>query len=159
MERWTGQKILEWAESRFGACDAGEIAVRMNKEAAELLSGLQNGAGIDHTIGELADLGVMLKQIRVKVGRTIDPFGPSKNPKAEKLRLALRFCDANIRFIHSFNYAGSGKAFADCRAMEQALFDLCAACEVDLHHEVDNKMDINEKRQWEKADDGSYQHV
>lgn len=95
--KWTQGSISHWATRTFGWSSPKTIAVRLNKEMAELLSALEHGEK-DEAIKECADIYIMVSQI------------------AEGLL-------------------------------------------VDLDDEVQKKMDINEKRQWKKGKDGSYQHV
>lgn len=62
--RWTQESITEWSKSIFGVAQGGarEIAVRGNKEMAELLSALENGEQAK-AAEECADVAIFLLQI------------------------------------------------------------------------------------------------
>lgn len=97
--KWNQKRITEWASSTFGEPTGGprEVAIRANKEMAELLSALENGQ-TEIAIGECADVMIVLLQVMQRLGG-------------------------------------------------------------DAQAEIDKKMDINDKRLWAKAPDGSFQHV
>lgn len=96
--KWDQKKISEWAESQFGFHPALPIAVRGNKEMAELISSIMNNIPAEDIAEECADVCIFLMQICNRMGH-------------------------------------------------------------DLLEKIDEKMDINEKRQWTLADDGSHQHI
>lgn len=74
----TQQSITAWAEGTFGPSHPAVIAARMNKEVAELVSGLAAHArlevsdieptALDAIREECADVGVMLLQVCEKLG-------------------------------------------------------------------------------------------
>lgn len=103
MRKWTDEKIYDWAKDTFGAHSPQAIAIRMNKEMAELLSAIENHK-LKEACAELADLRVFMAQLNVILG-----------------------------------------AFANDHR--------------EIYERVDEKMDINQKREWEIAADGSHQHV
>lgn len=59
---WTQQEITEWALSTFGMTPTPIVAMRMNKEVAELLTALALGDWKEAR-KEAADVGVMLMQV------------------------------------------------------------------------------------------------
>lgn len=69
--KWDQEKITKWAEKQFGFNGPLPIAIRGNKEMAELLSHLQN----QHTVGEVkaaamecADVLIFLFQVCHRLG-------------------------------------------------------------------------------------------
>lgn len=72
------RSITEWADQTFGPSHPAVIAARMNKEVAELVSGLAAHArlevsdidptALDAIREECADVGVMLFQVCEKLG-------------------------------------------------------------------------------------------
>lgn len=68
---WTQKSITEWAEGQFGYNGPLPIAVRGNKEMAELLSALQNWSGHKSAkiaAEECADVAIFLLQISERLG-------------------------------------------------------------------------------------------
>lgn len=96
--RWTQEEVRAWAVSKFGERSPLEIAVRGNKEMAELLSALANEQDGQDIVDECADVLVFLMQI-------------------------------------------------------------AEACGGDLMDAFHKKMNVNVKRRWRLAKDGSHQHV
>jgi hypothetical protein len=68
---WNQKKITEWAQSQFGFRGARAIAIRGNREMAELLSSLEN----THTVAEnqrsaeeCADVTIFMLQVCERLG-------------------------------------------------------------------------------------------
>lgn len=92
-------EVWDWAKETFGVSDVMAIAIRGNKEMAELMTAIYSGAKRgDDIVEECADVAFFLLQI-------------------------------------------------------------CEASGGNLMKAVANKLEINRKRDWEKAADGSFQHV
>lgn len=91
-------QIADWASKTFGVAPIGAIAIRGNKEMAELLSGIQNNQHPKELAEECADVAFFLMQI-------------------------------------------------------------CERLDFNLFAEVQKKFEINKRRSWAKAKDGSFQHV
>ena len=95
---WTQEEVRAWAISKFGERGPLEIAVRGNKEMAELISAIANEQDGQDIVEECADVLVFLMQIS----------------------------------------------------------DICGGDLLDAFHK---KMNVNVKREWKLAKDGSHQHV
>jgi NTP pyrophosphatase (non-canonical NTP hydrolase) len=65
--------ILDWAEETFGVNTDLKIAIRGNKEMAELVSTISNGMGTKDIGEECADVAFFLMQICEKHG--VDLYG------------------------------------------------------------------------------------
>jgi NTP pyrophosphatase (non-canonical NTP hydrolase) len=66
---WTQRKISDWAQSKFGWHGPLSIAIRGNKEMAELLSALQNDKLTSLEMAEeCADVAIFLLQISQRLG-------------------------------------------------------------------------------------------
>lgn len=66
--RWPQRSILDWAKSQFGWHSPEKIAIRGNKEMAELLSALANNKPAFEIVEECADVAVFLFQIAESLG-------------------------------------------------------------------------------------------
>tara|TARA_R110000851_G_scaffold16046_3_gene52554 strand:+ start:4645 stop:4947 length:303 start_codon:yes stop_codon:yes gene_type:complete len=62
------QEVLYWAEGQFGKSPELSIAIRGNKEMAELVSTISNGMGKKEIGEECADVAFFLLQICEKNG-------------------------------------------------------------------------------------------
>ena len=66
--KWTQEMITNWAESQFGYHEPKPIAIRGNKEMAELLSSLENNIPTEECAEECADVAIFLLQICQRLG-------------------------------------------------------------------------------------------
>ena len=67
--KWNQKSITEWGSKTFGEPKGGprEVAVRANKEMAELLSALEHGK-YELAIEECADVMIVLMQVMHRLG-------------------------------------------------------------------------------------------
>lgn len=65
---WTQKMIAEWAKSQFGYHGPRPIAIRGNKEMAELLSSLENNIPAEECAEECADVAIFLLQVCERLG-------------------------------------------------------------------------------------------
>jgi len=98
-ERTTQEQVWDWAYDQFGVNNVLTLAIRGNKEMAELLQEIQTGSK------------------------------PAKEIAME--------C-ADISFF---------------------LLQICEASGYDMMKLVAEKLEVNKKREWARASDGSFQHV
>lgn len=69
MIKWPQRSILSWARSTFGWHSDQSIAIRGNKEMAELLSALSNNVMTPQEIAmEAADVTIFMMQIAESLG-------------------------------------------------------------------------------------------
>ena len=68
MNRDLQQNVLSWAENQFGVHPELDIAIRGNKEMAELCSAISNGMPKEEVGEECADVAFFLIQICEKNG-------------------------------------------------------------------------------------------
>ncbi len=158
-KQWGGKEITEWAQSQFGPTDAFATAIRMNKEVAECLSALYHDK-LHVARGEVADLGVMLKQIGYKMN--IHEFGNEVVASvSSKLTLGMKF-NAEFAVLIIMLTPGIGaterELFFQFAKLMTILRQLALAVGVNLDDVVSAKMDINVQRTWAKGEDGSFQH-
>lgn len=69
--RWTQAAITKWAESKFGFNGPKPIAIRGNKEMAELLSSLENSGTLENSARsamECADVIIFMMQTAERLG-------------------------------------------------------------------------------------------
>lgn len=73
MLKWNQATITAWAGRTFGQPKGGarEIAIRGNKEMAELLSALENGQ-TDVAIKECADVIIVMMQVMHRLGGNVE---------------------------------------------------------------------------------------
>jgi NTP pyrophosphatase (non-canonical NTP hydrolase) len=65
--KWNQRKITDWATKNFGHTTPREVAIRGNKEMAELLSEFENRM-VDKIPAECADICIFLMQVCEKLG-------------------------------------------------------------------------------------------
>lgn len=185
MTRETPASILEWSRKTFGERSALSIATRASKEVNEVMCAILNDAPEAAIHEELADCAVMLWQVHelLEPGHADAPYRLRFAPGGEAARQNVCPALSAIQFQRRFTTVleelvkqealraatDLGDVTRGVHAVQHAkltLKDSMLLLErlawffgIDIHAHVDAKMLINRARNWERLENGSYQHV
>jgi hypothetical protein len=158
----TQQTIDEWARGTFGEAEPVGIAVRANVEAAELLSAVSCKAADSEIAEEVADVAIILLQAtarwEVEVRLPPSNYAPDDNPNISSIDFASMVSfqlSASIMETLQFGPVPVHR-FA---IIFDVLSLLASRHGRGLLTEIENKMNINRERTWEKTKAGHFQHT
>lgn len=162
-DHWTQKAITQWSRQTFGIVSPTVMAVRMNKEVAELLIALGEG-DVEEARKETADVGVMILQVAELLGFDLT-FGPAPSPNDLAVRLDIAQLEAlemnrNVaELITVLTLADLTQARRHTRIIWVRLGIIANTLNIDLRAGITAKMDINFKRVWKQNPSGDFQHV
>lgn len=170
----TPASILAWSRETFGERDAVTIAARTSKEVNELLNAVLNQAAPRVIAEEVADSAVMLWQVAHLLDVNVGTLDTNRIVVREGeqylillvLKLQRRFTTCMEELVLA-KYAPSEAAVRSNTSLARNILsdvlnmlDIVAhLLAIDIGAAVTAKMKINRARNWERRDDGSFQHV
>lgn len=170
MTKWNQKTIHEWGVATFGeqAKDSLGLAIRMGKEAVELMAELRddNEANV---FEESADVSIVLLQVANSINFDIaveaeDEFNGALYQSTTELiqneidasRLLGKKSMELIAALFSKKETEAKLIIIQLIAVMDVIEELF---EFDLDIQVGNKMEVNVRRTWKQSRDGSFQHV
>ena len=179
--KWNQKTIHQWGIDTFGApaLNTLGLAIRMVKEAVELSTALHLDVE-NEVLNESADVAIVVLQVANCLDFEVDqvlgihPDGTAVLPKfKEYLELFQKTDDELLNgeqcavasstfavdLISSLFHGSTDNAKKEIIKIMAMLSAIEEIYEFDLNVRIQEKMDINEARKWEKSQDGSFQHV
>lgn len=164
--KWNQKTIHQWGIDTFGnaALNTLGVAIRMSKEAIELSNVLMTMDDVDKISMESADVAIVLVQVANCVGFDVHAEDQAveevDNAIDTEIDAVMILNAAAVDLLSAlFHGAEKDQIILQIRKIMTCLGALEELYQFDLVEKIQEKMEINVARLWEKAQDGSFQHV
>lgn len=188
LDNWSPQRIAAWSLTTFGQFRSDEIVLRAMKEAVELMTAMTsldimrekrgNPANIEAlealVAEEAADVWIVVCQVPYSMevpvlpSETAEKYWKQRSPHVYRAKCRNKVLCLMADFKALFSEVNLDMYEADpgsslmryyVAAIWFMLQEIAAEAGHDLQSRVEAKMAVNEKRNWKRTADGSFQHT